>query len=281
MNRKIANDKRFYKKGLYIKIRNLYKEEKYSAVIKEATNFLDMYPNDINVRFMMAKSYRKLNRFTECINNLNYILKLELDLHALTELYYTYYYLNMYEEAIELLPLIYDTKCIKPHSVVISELVMKKQLGMNVKIKEGTRSDYIKAQILNYNEESAFSHIEEHLTENDENTALFNQKIDLKKLFDIIKENINHEKKVNTEEFMELHYFAIPNVGYNNQTISNFLKVVVVPNTNNILTMYPVTEVEIDYINQLNIDFSVIYKKEIEKVKTLSRIDKFNKKYNM
>lgn len=281
MNRKIANDERFYQKKIYIKIRNLFKENKFNAVIKEATSYLEIYHNDIKVRFMRAKSYRKLNKFNECINDLNYNLNLEIDTYSLTELYYTYYYLNMYEEALNLLPLVYETRCIKPYSVSLSELVMKKQLGISFKAPEGLNPDYIKGQILNYDEQKAFTRVSEHLTETDKNTAVFNKKINLKKLFDIIKQNINPDNKVNTEEFMELYYFAIPNVGYNNETISNFVKVVVAPNTNNILTMYPVTDVEIDYINNLDIDYSIIFNEENNKVKTLSRIDKFNKKYNI
>ena len=78
---------------------------------------------------------------------------------------------------------------------------------------------------------------------------------------------------------MEIHYFAIPNVGYNEGIKCNYIKVVVVPNTNNILTMYPIDTTDTNLAIQLNIDFSTIFNKTEEKVKMMSRIDKFNMKY--
>lgn len=272
-----------YKLHLYLDIKNLFKNNKYKQVVKAATNYLNLYPGEINVIFMRAKSNKLLNNFEETIEDLKYILTIdEKDAHALAELYYTYYHLNRYEEALKILPLVYNTRVIKPHSVAISELVMRKQLGQNISKKDGTRSDYIKEQILNYNSSLAISHIEKHLIETEDNTAVFNEKIDIKKLYNIISESIDNKNKTNKEEFMEIHYFAIPNVGYNNDINCNFVKVVVIPNTNNILTMYPVVDVIGKNITELNIDFSIIFK-EKEKVKSLSnsRIDKFNKKYNI
>ena len=57
----------------------------------------------------------------------------------------------------------------------------------------------------------------------------------------------------------------------------NYLRVVVVPNTNDIITIYPTTTAPKDYITNINIDYSKLFKEE-EKVKKLSQIDKFNKK---
>lgn len=271
-----------YKLHLYLNIKKLFKNNKYKQTIKEATNYLNLYPNDENVRFMRAKCNKILNHFTEAIEDLKYILNNNNDdVYALAELYYTYYFLNMYEEALKLLPKVYETRCIKPHSVAISELVMRKQLRKETYKKDNTRCDYIKSQILNYDLNLAYAHIEEHLKETDTNTAVFNENINLKELYKVIRENIDNKNKFNTEEFMEIHYFAIPNVGYNNGNNCNFIKVVVVPNTKDILTMYPVEDVEPNFITQINIDFSTIFNKTEEKVKTMSRIDNFYKKYNM
>ena len=128
-----------YKLHLYLNIKKLFKNNKYKQTIKEATNYLNLYPNDENVRFMRAKCNKILNNFNETIEDLKYILNNDNnDVYALAELYYTYYFLNMYEEALKLLPKVYETRCIKPHSVAISELVMKKQIGKKINIKDGS-----------------------------------------------------------------------------------------------------------------------------------------------
>lgn len=267
-------------KDFYFRIKNLYLNKKYSTFEKEATKYLDRYPSDINLRFMRARAYRKLGKFNEAIQDLNYILKLGYNDHAILELYFIYYYLNMYKEALELLPLIYEKRPINAYSVSISETVMKKELGMEIKLKKGARCDYIRGQILNYSTEEAINHLNKHINSTEENISCFNEGIDIKYLFDIVRQNIDSSKKVNTEEIMEIHYFGIGNIGISNNTPCNFIKVVVIPNTNNIISMYPTNNVDYNYVSNIEVDYDKLFKRD-NKVKTMSRIDKFNKKYNM
>ena len=280
MTARLSVQDRFYQKNTYIKIRDLFKDGKNKSVIKKATEYLDLFPNDIQVRFMRSKCYRKMEMFNEAINDLKYNLNLELNEHSLASLYFIYYYLNMYEEAIKLLPLLYETRCINAHSVSISELVMKKQLGMEINVKESVYKDYIKRQILDYNEEEALNKISTRENKIVENDSYFNNNVNLKYLFDIAKESIKEGKKVNTEEMLEIYYFGVSNIGYINNNTCNFIKVVVIPNTNNIISMYPTTQVDYNYISNINIDYDKLFEKN-NKVKTISRIDKFNKKYNI
>lgn len=279
MNRKIYADNRFYKKRIYMKIKELYKNNKYYALVKEATLYLELYPNDVQVRFMRAKVYRHLSKFEECIDDLKYNLSFDEQGYSLTELFYVYYYLNMYEEALKLLPILYENRIINAHSLSISELVMKKQLGIEVNVKKGARCDYIKEQILDYNEDVVLEHINEHKY-NKEEKCRFNDNVNLNYLFNLIRSNVDNTKKSNTEEILEVHYFPISNIGYDDNSICNFVKVVVIPNTNNIISMYPINQVDANYITNIEIDYDKLLMRE-NKVKTLSRIDKFNKKYNI
>ena len=79
---------------------------------------------------------------------------------------------------------------------------------------------------------------------------------------------------------LEIYYFGVSNIGYINNINCNFIKVVVIPNTNNIISMYPTNEVDYNYISNLNIDYDKLFERN-NKVKTISRIDKFNKRYNI
>ena len=229
---------------------------------------------------MRARSYRKLGKFNEAINDLKHILKQEYNDHAILELYFIYYYLNMYNDALELLPTIYEKRPMNAYSVSISQTVIKKQLGLDIKLKKDARCDYIRGQILDYSTEEAIAHLDKHLNKTNENISYFKEGIDIRYLFDTVRKNIDSTKKVNTEEIMEIHYFGIGNIGILNNTTCNFIKVVVVPNTKNIISMYPTNNVDYNYVTNLDIDYDRLFKRE-NKVKTLSRIDRFNKKYNM
>jgi len=277
MNNKLANDKKFYQKKLYIKVRELFVNKKYNSLIKEATNYLELFPNDVNVRFMRAKTYRKLEMFDEAINDLKYNLALDDNSHSITELYFIYYHLNKYEEAIELLPDIYSKRCINAYSVSISELVMKLQLGIEIKVKKDAKCDYIRSQIFNYSTTASLSHIQQsHITEIAENTSSFNEGINLDYLFNLIRNNLKIGKKANVDEMLEIYYFGISNIGQFNNESCNFVKVVVIPNTDNIITIYPTNSVDVNYISMIDVDYNKLFNKKEEKVKRLSQIDKFN-----
>lgn len=267
-------------KEMYVKIKKLYIDKKYNSFIKESTKYLDIVPNDIGVRFMRARSYRKLNMFNEAIEDLKHILNLDYSDYALLELYFIYYHLNRYEEALELLPLVYERKPINSYSVSISELVMKKHLGMDVDFKKGARCDYIRGQIVDYNFEDAIEHTKKHINKTDDpKISYFNEGINLQYLFDLIINNLNNSKKVNADEVLEIHYFGLGNIGVFNNQNCNFLKVVVVPNTTHIISLYPTNNVDYNYVLNIECDYEKLFSNN--KVKTKSRIDRFNKKYNL
>lgn len=266
-------------KERFIKIKKLYNSNKYDALIKEATIHLSIIPNDINVRFMRAKAYRKKGMFKECMKDLKHNLSLGENAHSIVELFYLFYHLNMYKEAIELLPTLYNSKYMQPQSLVIPEMVMKKALKLPFKTRVDT---YMIRQIENYSEENSLLHIKEHheKTNLEKNKSQFNKNIDINYLFDSILENLKNSKKANIYEVLEVHYFSVPNIGYSNDNFASFIKVIVIPNTNKILDMYPIDDIEDAEYSNLVCDMTKLFK-EIPKTKTISRIDKFNKRYNV
>ena len=266
-------------KERYLKIKNLFVTKKYDSLIKNATMHLSLVPNDIEVRFMRAKAYRKKGMFKECLEDLKYNLSLGENKHSIVELFYLLYHLNMYEDAIELLPTLYNSKYMKPLSLIVPEAVMKKQLGLPFK----TRIDsYTINQINNYNAENALEHIKEnHLELNElKNNSCFNKNIDLYYLYETVLKNLKNSKKANIYEVLEIHYFSVPNIGDSNNNFVNFIKVILIPNTNQILDMYPVVDIDDAEYTNLVCDMTKLFKAN-EKTKTISRIDKFNKRYNL
>ena len=281
MSKKYKENK--YKKTPYRLMTQCYYDKKYGMFINQVTKYLEDYPKNIEMRFMRAKVYRKLKLFDEAIDDLKYILSIKLNNYALTELYYLYYYLHMYKEAIELLPLLYETRCINAYSLSISELVMKKELGIHMRVSKGDKCDYIRTQIFNYSTKLAIEHIKCHNIDSIEDVkdkSYFNDNVNVDYLFETVIKNIDSSRKVNTEEILEIHYFSTPSVGTFKDEICNFIKVVVIPNTNHIVTMYPTNYVEPENITYIDYDVNKLFnEKEKEKVKGMSQIDKFNKKY--
>lgn len=270
--------------GYSLAFKNFYYDKKYSSFISASKKYLECNPKDIKILFMRAKAYRQLEKFTEAINDLKLILNIDPnDSHALTELYYIYYYTGMYDEALDLLPIIYSTRCINPYSVAISELVMRKALGLPIKLKLGDKCDYLKLQIVDYNEEVALEHTKMHsynFNTDDEEVSHFNENINIDYLFNAIRENIDNASRVNTEEILEIHYLSLPNIGISKGEVCDYVKIVVVPNTNNIISIYPSSTVDSKHLCTLDFDYGKVYgEKPKVKSNTLSQIDKFYKRY--
>lgn len=156
----------------------LYKEKSYNTFLKLSTIYLKKYPNDSDIRFKRAMIYRNLKEFNNCINDYKYILSLGPNKNsyykqALSKLYFTYYYLNMYEEALKLLPELYEKRAYDLYSISTTELVMKQQLGIYIRLKKDVKCIYVRSQIFNYSSDLALNHIKEHKYEEENKSLLF------------------------------------------------------------------------------------------------------------
>lgn len=124
----------------------------------------------------------------------------------------------------------------------------------------------------------------------DSDHTIFNQEIKIETLFSRISEELQFiPRKIAFDAFTlnynprynDVYFFKIPNCGYSvdsDETVCDYIKVVTVPFTNNIISMFPcstipptVTPIELpDYDN---------IKIKIKKPKALNQIDKFNQKW--
>ncbi|MDO4963685.1 MAG: tetratricopeptide repeat protein [bacterium] len=274
-------DEKYYKKQEYIKVKKLFFDEKYEKYIEEAQKFLQKYPNSASVIFLMAKSYRKLNNFDGSIKILNNILKNNSnDKYALVELFYTYYYLREYSNCLELLPKLKKIECFEKTTFELIDLILS--IKLNIIIDSKNKSDLlIKSQIINNDKSKTINRINKLVGDNttDKSRARFNRNIRPGYLYDIILENLNPEFRANINDIFDIYYFNIPNIGYSDYEIYNRIKVVVAPETKNIISIFPVdNNVDEEYSIDLEIDYSKLYNSQ--KVKYKSQIDKFNKRYN-
>lgn len=135
---------------------------------------------------------------------------------------------------------------------------------------------YSYKQISDYNEEEALSHIRKHhydINQADkERHTLFSNEINIRQLFNYAKNNISQEN------FYDNNFFDEYVIKYSDCTLDidnsmKELKVITIPNTNDIITMYPCRVYETAIGNK-----EEFVGKPYVKV---SQVDKFKKRYGM
>lgn len=118
------------------------------------------------------------------------------------------------------------------------------KLGLtSLKDKNNT---YFTTQLFNYNRDLALSHISKHLDENDKKRihTLFDMNININKLFDEVQEKINNMSPTQysfTEKYIVCCDYEVTTIG---DKRTKYVQVITLPNSKNILTMYPINVIE-------------------------------------
>lgn len=129
---------------------------------------------------------------------------------------------------------------------------------------------YTQKQIIDYNLQNAIDHINrDH--KKDDSISNFYEDTDIQKLISELpwlleKEDTNMFQNL----FFEIYEIYYPNLGLVNGNVSNGLRVVMIPEDYHVVTMFPIIREEKKKSNCVE---------SFQKKKTLSPIDKFNKKY--
>ena len=136
-----------------------------------------------------------------------------------------------------------------------------------------TNLSYGERQYTNYSVKDAIDHIKcEHISNESRVKSNFYDWVDVAELIKSIKSKLTR-KNLYYRDLSDIYIIDYNDIGITeNNEVANAIKVVTIPNTLDIITMYPVNK--------------QVYKKEIvekshPKTKRLSQIEKFNKKYNL
>ncbi len=138
-------------------------------------------------------------------------------------------------------------------------------------------SSYTINQLKNYDRDLAYEHIKFH-QEGVEYNSFFKKDIDINELMMDAISKIQNMKPGYYDVF-EHYIIECPNCGEINEENLDYYKVLIIPGTKNIITMYPVANNNPFAENYIVKDKKEIYLKK-EKVKRKSQIDKFNERYN-
>lgn len=156
---------------------------------------------------------------------------------------------------------------------------MENKLGIKYDL-DLTNECYLINQLYNYSLEQALYHIELHKNEipYKEKHTVFVNEIDIENLFFQVKYMLAYSK-IHIQTFVtDIYYFEYPKIDTENEIDYKYLKVITIRDTDKIISMYPVFSEKKYYdINLLDIESD---SKNESKVKKISMIDKFNKKYN-
>jgi len=225
--------------------------------------------------------------------------KIENDNNRLLKLYEYYYFIGNIKKAEEITCKLLSSECDSKNLVKFLNCSIRKDLPEVYKTKytmleeylnkddmpvrllecfvkkdniEGKKPTYSENQIINYNKKKAIHHIKSHHGEKSAHISYFNNDTDIEKIFNKILIYIK-DKKPYYSGVYDVYIVHIDKVKMSSIYYErlNDLVIITLPNTKNILTMYPV-----DMVDE---DLNEIEKEENKKTYKLSQIEKFNKRY--
>lgn len=279
------NEVKFKNRGVKLKtiisIKKLIDEGQFELALKEIRNFLDEFGFDCEVMTNYGKMLRQNNQVDEAIQVLSDLVDYQEEnnikhsyVAAKRELFKVYFINDYYEEA-------YKQFCSiewHPTDPLYSQLgyietILKIKVG--IYDRNPLEEPPFITKLLYYDEDLSREHIREHLWEKDkEKHTLFND-IDIDTLFSNVKKVLPSSKKIQKFALNDIYLFSFSRVGGGN---NNMLKVITTKGTNDIVSMYPTDEITKDYIND-NLYLEYLEEKNT-KIKRLSQIEKFNKRYS-
>ena len=178
-----------------------------------------------------------------------------------------------YEEALRLVKS-YINKDINANNLAKDNNRLLIYLNNKLGIKNNNNKNvfYSYQQMNNYSKDLAIKHIKSsHVF--DYKISKFNDKVNVSLLIEDIKKYLIDDNKI-IESIFDKYIIDYNNIGFYEDNSLNQLVVYTLPNTKDILTMYPINADEVVY----DMDEEKINK---EPVRRLSQIEKFNKRYNV
>jgi hypothetical protein len=185
-------------------------------------------------------------------------------------------------KANEFLSLYYENykflKDIKPDAV----FYFRNMIGEKV-VSENYIPSYTRSQIVDYSEERFIEHVKKHDADFNENDreispSYFNSDFPFEKVLDEIKKKIPGDTKRNRGFYSNIYTFKYDECGKSSNRTCDFFRIVTFNNSDKFITMYPINEEE----DVSFIDLNYLNEKEEEqvKVKRMSQIDKFYRRYS-
>lgn len=224
----------------------------------------------------LGKLEISVGNIQEGIDLLNGLLSSKLKSLALEQLIYLKIRYEKYQEAYQYYQEL--EKCsdyVKKKRYVKTKIFLEYKLGILQSENYQEPVHYFINQLLCYSDQIAIKHIKLHLDKDEEKIehSTYSESVDIDKLYEYVKAKIMN---MNPDDYEISDKYNVRCNEIIGKTIENkltdTLRVVTLPNTKNILSMYPIPTIN----NELEVE------KDIEKTKQIrreSQIDKFNRRY--
>ena len=166
--------------------------------------------------------------------------------------------------------------------VGIFEIIYNKKVYNNIE-RTSTPSRYLYNQIAEYSHDDFTNHISRHLADSNQNDkspnpAIFNQNFPTKQVIEELKTIIPNDNRTYFNFSENFYVFKYDNCGKINNRNTDYFRVVALHNKNELITMYPMKSGIILPYTDLNY---LKPEKDKPKVRTLTRTEIFNQKYNL
>lgn len=255
---------------------NKYPEDYYAYVyyigvlitLKEFDKAEDMF-NELNLKFNRNGHFCNQTEKLKLLKHNIAFVKLRLLVNQ-----------GKYKEAIDFINKPFQfTSDVDLNSVT---LYCNKKLGKN-SIQNRESNSYLIRQIKEYKESDFKDHIKKHtdyfnINAENPNESIFNSKFPIKNISEEIKKYIPFsDKKICPGFYEDVYIFKYNECGRANGKLVDYFKVICFNNTQEFITMYPSNNCE----NLPIIDINYLNTNNKPKIKRISQIEKFNKKYKL
>lgn len=254
-------------------IKKLLLDGDYRLAIVALEEFLDKYPMDSYGLRAYASIVRQQGNIESALDLLQQVE--EDSSYSINERAICYIYMEEYKRALAELDRIFaPTDDIKR---------LKKFCRAKLDIcSEYEKQSYLVQQTLHYNEQAALARIFEGYSQKRER-EYFSPLVNIEEVFHNIQRILPNAKATISANWMMNYIFQINGIGYTREDVLvNYLKVITLPNSFDIITMYPKfgdKKYAINYYEQVLSQEEVVEERPPVIVKRESQVEKFNRRY--
>lgn len=270
----------YFNNNYFSKIIKLVEEYRLDEAMYQFDNYIKLYPNDLRGYTYYAETCIKNGYFDKASEILDMakiskktsklskdeLLRVKIELLSCQEKYS-----ECYELLMNNIKVFYDHMWLYEGFLTFLRNKLNKN---NEKSYKPTREKYLLEQLTSYDSERAISHIERHMPDsNYDTTAIFNYNFPLNDVYYKLRNLLPLDGRIYSNFFDNIYIFKYDCCGHVDSKLVDYLYVVTVRNTNDIITMYPYNNKSGTYVA----DITPSYDKP--KIKHISQVDKFYKRY--
>lgn len=272
---------KYFHDTYFKKIIKMSEENRLEESLVEFRKYISTYPNDLGGYIYYADALMKLGEFSKAEEILKNVPVLKGTSQASKDelLMFKIKLLccqDKYNEALKILKQNIELFRKNDWSFFGTLLFIKKKLNILEPVDyKNAETKYLWSQIISYDSEKALEHINRHMSfEGNDNTATFNEDFPLRDVYFKLRELLPTDGRIYSDMINNFYIFRYDSNGHIDSKLVDYIYVVTLKDSNDIITMYP-------YENRERRDCIDLTPKFIEspKVKRMSQIDKFNQRY--